>query len=680
MARMHAGKTVRRLRGWLQRHPDTVAWICVAALACVHSLGNIHFIGVETIVPFTDQHASRAGELYVHLSPGGGGDLPRYPFPPLVYLVTYIFFHLFGLSLKSALWSQQFFTLLFVPAVYGVGRSIGGRTGGLVAAFLASSSPLVLNASRGYFLDYPQTALAALALLVLLGTDGYRSERHSWALGIALGAALLTKWSSLFFLAVPLLWYLAPSLVRAVRGRAGRGLLGWTAIYLGWTIWRLLEFLWFRLAEAPSGGWATACLWQFLLPGVVYLAGIRLWLHRTPASEAKEVGTATLCLANFLRATTAMFLVVIPWALYAGEAITAKWLIDTEPIVSFGDAMHAQVKMVANHFSFCPLLLLGSVLHLAFFRRASSARLFWLVALGAPMLLLVLLRPLPDPRYSLTLVVFSSVVVGGGIGSIPYRGLKLTCAAVLALLSLLSVVGWAIVPAGLLHPITRDKTDFLLWDNAYGMAILTGDLPRQTLELRANAPRVVAEAVERQPGIDSYDLLEEDVRWIVARLTSWDSAGILKINRLELLDSNRFFSPPICLADMLLAESMRHGRVTASLTLVDDLLGQALTGYTLTQHDLAWQRVPRELLVVQARHYLVLHEPSEGLDEIRSALAYQSGGEPDRQAALASTLGFQITLWQFPAAADGPPLLVLLPSDDPPREDTDAREDAPPPP
>ena len=78
------------------------------------------------------------------------------------------------------------FLLAIVLATYLAGREVLGHRGGLLAAFVVSSLPMVVNYSRKFDIMFHAVALSALALFLALRVLG-RPERRTWVLWIVLG-------------------------------------------------------------------------------------------------------------------------------------------------------------------------------------------------------------------------------------------------------------------------------------------------------------------------------------------------------------------------------------------------------------------------------------------------------------------------------------------------------------
>jgi 4-amino-4-deoxy-L-arabinose transferase-like glycosyltransferase len=101
--------------------------------------------------------------------------------------------------------------LLFV-SVYGIGRELAGRAEtGLVAAALTLLAPFVTWSLRLPTRDWGIAGLVAACIGLLVRARGRWRTSDGALLGLAVGAALLVKWTAAAFLALPMLLTLATS-------------------------------------------------------------------------------------------------------------------------------------------------------------------------------------------------------------------------------------------------------------------------------------------------------------------------------------------------------------------------------------------------------------------------------------------------------------------------------------
>ena len=145
-----------------------------------------------------------------------------YSYPPLLHLVGAISILLVGMHPMSLVMTSN---LVFVPLLafgcYGVGGLVAGPRAGLLAGLFGLGTPMFVSMMHDFYIDTPQAAMVAVALWAMLASR--RFERLGMAIlaGGLCGLALLTKETSVVFLA-------GTGAAVLVRGgwRHWRGLLG----------------------------------------------------------------------------------------------------------------------------------------------------------------------------------------------------------------------------------------------------------------------------------------------------------------------------------------------------------------------------------------------------------------------------------------------------------------------
>jgi 4-amino-4-deoxy-L-arabinose transferase-like glycosyltransferase len=228
-------------------------------------------------------------------------------YPPLVYWVALPFYKLFGISITSAVLSNAVFITPLLYAVYFLGRRLGGRSVGLLATLLIASYPMMVSQFKQYQLDAPLAAMVALALCLLVYSQGFRRPRLTLAFGVVCGLGMLTKWTFVACIALPALWTLGQAVVADIKARAPRRLatVGVAAL-IAYTIcspWYAANFQQFQIdmqangkpqaileGDPQVGTWAGDTYYlnslvneQIFLPGVLFfLIGLGVIAWRRP--------------------------------------------------------------------------------------------------------------------------------------------------------------------------------------------------------------------------------------------------------------------------------------------------------------------------------------------------------------------------------------------------------------
>jgi 4-amino-4-deoxy-L-arabinose transferase-like glycosyltransferase len=182
-------------------------------------------------------HLTSAMEVYERLRSGhvGAALTLTYPYPPFAFLVGVLGLWVGGLGVAQAIFAQD---LVFVPLLalgcYGAGRLAFGSRAGLLAVVVALGSPLIVAQFHVFMIDAPEAAMVALAVWLVLASDGFSRVGPSVAAGVAVGLGLLTKEPFAFFVAGVLVAALVRAGLRASRGewRALWGLVAFSLIAL----------------------------------------------------------------------------------------------------------------------------------------------------------------------------------------------------------------------------------------------------------------------------------------------------------------------------------------------------------------------------------------------------------------------------------------------------------------
>ncbi|HEY4996931.1 MAG TPA: glycosyltransferase family 39 protein, partial [Solirubrobacteraceae bacterium] len=147
-------------------------------------------------------------------------------YPPLGHLVGALGISIGGLSPASVILASN---LVFVPLLaagcFGVGRlAFGSARAGLLAALFAIGTPMIVSEFHEFMLDPQQAAMVAVSVWALLASRRFERTGVAALAGALSGLAMLSKQTSVVFLAGPIA-------VMLLRGgwRNWRGMLTFTA-------------------------------------------------------------------------------------------------------------------------------------------------------------------------------------------------------------------------------------------------------------------------------------------------------------------------------------------------------------------------------------------------------------------------------------------------------------------
>ena len=127
-------------------------------------------------------------------------------YPPLVHVVGALSDVLLGLHPMAMTMAAN---LLFVPLLafgcFGVGKIVGGPRAGLLAGLFGLGTPMFVSMMHSFMIDTPQAAMVAVSVWAILASRRFERIGTSALAGVLCGLAMLTKETSVVFLAGPLL-------------------------------------------------------------------------------------------------------------------------------------------------------------------------------------------------------------------------------------------------------------------------------------------------------------------------------------------------------------------------------------------------------------------------------------------------------------------------------------------
>jgi 4-amino-4-deoxy-L-arabinose transferase-like glycosyltransferase len=200
---------------------DLLSLLLLAALWLAHVAANYSWLKLDTYPPYWDMAGHVIRAIQMSRLPFSADPVTALrelfafgTYPPLSYWLAAPLLALSWPTADVATGVNALFLGLLLLSVYGIGRHLGGRGIGLLAAAIVSFYPILYGFSRLYLLDYPLTALTALAIWLLIESKGWRRRGLSLLCGVALGLGMLTKWTFAAFVAGPILLSLIAILVR----------------------------------------------------------------------------------------------------------------------------------------------------------------------------------------------------------------------------------------------------------------------------------------------------------------------------------------------------------------------------------------------------------------------------------------------------------------------------------
>lgn len=125
--------------------------------------------------------------------------------PPLVFLIQHIIFNLLGVSIFTLRLPFVLAGILSVYFVYLITKKLFGQTTGLISAILLAVSPMHIWISR---IGLQESIVILFSLITFYYFIKAGDDDKHWKWGIALGFALLTKYTAIFLLPIFVIYFL----------------------------------------------------------------------------------------------------------------------------------------------------------------------------------------------------------------------------------------------------------------------------------------------------------------------------------------------------------------------------------------------------------------------------------------------------------------------------------------
>src|SRR5207247_2243830 len=134
--------------------------------------------------------------------------------------------------------AAQVVMLLFLgagmAATYALARALADGTAGVAAAWIFGSAPFVVFSALRFQLDLPLATLVAVALLVLIRTEGFTRVGWSLVAGGVFAVGMLIKPPFAAYLLPPVVWLLVEERSRPALGNAAFAAIVAGAVSLPW--------------------------------------------------------------------------------------------------------------------------------------------------------------------------------------------------------------------------------------------------------------------------------------------------------------------------------------------------------------------------------------------------------------------------------------------------------------
>jgi hypothetical protein len=207
------------------------AWLAIALVAAV-------WLAIDRRPPEWDHanHLERAVACAHDLAAGDWRTiLERSSFyPPLVPCAAGLVYRVLPTDVVAAQLVMLLFLGVGMAATFALGAGLGDGTAGVAAAWIFGGAPFVVFSALRFQLDLPLAALVAVALVVLLRSEGFTRPGWSAAAGLVFGLGMLTKPPFGAYLLPPVVWVLARERSRRALANAGLAALVAAVVSLPW--------------------------------------------------------------------------------------------------------------------------------------------------------------------------------------------------------------------------------------------------------------------------------------------------------------------------------------------------------------------------------------------------------------------------------------------------------------
>ena len=355
---------------------------------------------------------------------------PWTEYPPLTYAWTCTVFGGWRATEDTATLGQIAWVVMMFVAISLFMRRHVGPALALATTLLATTSPVVVNASMHFAPDIALASTTFVALALLAADPRFTSRTLAISLGVATGCSLLAKWTALLYLPVPL----ALATLLALRAASPRG---------RWRFLLLLAVLVNVVLAIPLGvahDAVQAQLWAVATAIPLALVALRLL-----------DGDGQHALGNLFLA------LIAAWVLTAGVyAQLAPRLVSRVSLaVSEGVPLQQQIRVfrlvATGGIVGLPVLVPIGLGMLA--RRRGAGPFRWIGLAFVSGLVLTAVAQVPPPRYYAPLVPLAAVLATWWVPSLPSRP-RLWVGTVLVAASLAQA---ALLGAGELAPLTSPR-------------------------------------------------------------------------------------------------------------------------------------------------------------------------------------------------------------------------------
>ena len=422
----------------------TIIAVFLVCFILLFLLQNILFLKTDTYPQGSDSHFHRSLLYYDQIFNNIESNLWENSYPPLFFLLPQPLYKIMGLTTDAPRLALTLLSVIFLLAMFGIGYELGGAYSGAAVMALAASSPLILNMSRRYMPEFPQTAVTALCFYLLLKSKGYKRRIPSILFGIALAASFMIKWSSAFFLFLPVLWFLIPNIFSGKKS-----FMTFIAFLIPASI-SGFGMMWFYKKIAPHTFLKPMELLRFYIPIIMIPAIIALvamfFMDRKFRKMENYYSSCVYSVINFAFSSVVFALLASPWFFWAGRAISFKYEILMGEPRRLSENLRSLKYIFTDGFNLLiPLITVGLI-----FMVITRKDLFRRLVVPANVLILAPAMywvTYSDYRYLLSFEIFLAALAGYWVCET--GKFKSLITSVIIVISIVPMMAWSIIPGNL---------------------------------------------------------------------------------------------------------------------------------------------------------------------------------------------------------------------------------------
>lgn len=343
----------------------------------------------------------------------GNPEFLKTEYPPFLQIVTSLFYLIFGANMFITKITMLFFTTVFLFSLYGIGNYYGGKTTAVMLTFMGAGSPWVMIFNREYYSDFPAAAFIALSFYLILKSNYFENREISMLAGLSMAIAFLCKWSAVLVITLPILWFIAPRVIKSWKiGLTFLSALAFAGIFTGLTFYMIF----FEGKHSIPGNFFIQYFGYYFVPLSLFI-GLSYFQQENFLSlfEASQRKSA-LAILNFTRTLAIAFILVSPWIIICKDQIYHRYGREygLPPIISLFSTMDIftrVIRVIMSSFSYFAYFILAGIAFMFIHGERFYEKIILLLNLLLPAYLILKIAE-PSARYFVIWLPFT-LILGG---------------------------------------------------------------------------------------------------------------------------------------------------------------------------------------------------------------------------------------------------------------------------